>query len=53
MIQPTDLKRFRELLEMTHRKNGKDFKTDEIRAAEKIIFFIYIYLDLLKIIAQK
>ena len=31
MVQQTDLKRFRELLEIAHFKNGKEFKTDEIR----------------------
>lgn len=37
MIQQTDLKRFRELLDMTHRKNGNDFKTDEIRIEKGLI----------------
>lgn len=31
MIQQTDLKRFRELLDGEYKKDGRIFKTDEIR----------------------
>jgi hypothetical protein len=37
MIQPPDLKRFKELITKSYRKNGETFETDEIRIESGLI----------------